>query len=397
MKLRRVLIIFSAIAITANLTAAVYADESSPGSATGRAQNFQYSGLRSHGAPVEIQNGDRENSNSSDNNSSDNNSSDNNSSDNNSSTSGTPLADLSNGDQGWLSNLAGGSKKHGPTGFYLPAGSPAPKPISCHGTCQTLTGTIALIPVWVGNWASSDVTNWNNVLGNIVTSLGSASANSIALPGHVFNTNTLYYTSQGLTPPSLQWVANTDITDPATTAVSNPDVATHINSFITAHPTVVPAGTSPVYIYIGANSTLLTSGFGTSYCGWHTYGTPYSGGLFSIPFIAIQDFTSTYNRTCAPQTTSPNGSVSLDAMASIMVHEVDETLTDPFLSAWYDTIGAENGDKCARTYGVMSPVGAPRYNVQLGSINYLIQQNWLANNIVTATGTGQGIACSVTG
>ena len=376
MKFRRLLIIFSAISITANLTAVVYADESS----TQQGQNFQYSGFRSHGSPVEIQNGDGANANSSV----------------NSSQDGSPIADLSNGDQSWLSNLAGRSRKPGPTGFYLPAGSPANKPISCHGTCQTLTGTIALIPVWVGNWASSDVTNWNNVLGNIVTSLGGATANSIALPGHVFNTNTLYYTSQGLTPPSLQWVANTDITDPTTTTVTDPEVATHINSFITAHPGVVPVGTSPVYIYIGANSTLLTSGFGTTYCGWHTYGTPYSGGLFNTPFIALQDFTSTYPR-CAPQTASPNGSASLDGMASIMVHEVDETLTDPFLSAWYDSVGAENGDKCARTYGVMSPVGAPRYNIQLGSIKYLIQQNWLQNNIVTSTGTSSGIACSVTG
>ena len=84
-------------------------------------------------------------------------------------------------------------------------------------------------------------------------------------------------------------------------------------------------------------------------------------------------------------------------MASAMVHEVDETLTDPFLSAWYDAVGAENADKCARTYGVLSTIGTARYNVQLGSLKYLIQQNWLENNIVTSTGTSSGIACSVTG
>jgi len=377
MKLQHILIIFSAIAITANLTTVVYADESS----TQPSQNFQYSGIRSHGSPVEIQNGDGSNANSTV----------------NSSQDGSPIADLSNGDQSWLSNLAGPSRKPGPTGFYLPAGSPANKPISCHGTCQTLTGAIALIPVWVGNWASSDVTNWNNVLGNIVSSLGGAAANSIALPGHVFNTNTLYYTSQGLTPPSLQWVANTDITDPTTTTVTDSDVATHINSFITAHPGVVPLGTSPVYIYIGANSTLLTSGFGTTYCGWHTYGSASNGGPSSIPYIAIQDFTSNYNSACAPQTTSPNGSASLDAMASVMVHEVDESLTDPFFSAWYDAYGYENADKCVRTYGKYYYSGTARYNVQFGSLKYLIQQNWLENNIVTPTGTGAGTACSVAG
>ena len=84
-------------------------------------------------------------------------------------------------------------------------------------------------------------------------------------------------------------------------------------------------------------------------------------------------------------------------MASVMVHEVDETLTDPSLSAWYDSVGAESADKCIKTYGTLYTVGTARYNVQLGSLKYLIQQNWLANNIVTSTGTSSGYACSITG
>ena len=379
MKLPHAFIIFTTLAITANLTAVAYAADAPP-SSHGQSRNFQYIGFRSHGVPVNepVLSNDQGSSN------------------NGSSTDLTPIADQLKGDQSWLRALAASNSKT-PNGYYLPAGSPANNPISCHNSCQTLTGTIALIPVWVGNWASADVTNWSNVLGNIVTSLGGASANSVALPGHVFNTNSLYFTSQGLTPPSLQWVPNTDITDPTTTSVSNYDVVTHINNFITAHPGIVPAGSSPVYIYIGANSTLLTSGFGTTYCGWHTYGTSNWAGLANVPFIAFQDFTSIYNKACAPQTTSPNGSASLDAMASVMVHEVDEALTDPFLGAWYDVNGAENADKCARTYGTLYSTGTARYNVQLGSLKYLIQQNWLENNIVTSTGTSSGIACSVTG
>jgi hypothetical protein len=385
MKLPRSLIVLTALAITANLTAIAFADDSS--NTTGnQSHNFQYVGLRSHGDPVnnsvqDSQSGDGASDSAS----------------SASSADGSPVADLSNGDLDWLSKFNSASKNHGPTGFYLPTGSPANKPISCRGTCQTLTGTVALIPVWVGNWASGDITNWNAVLGNIVNSLGGATANSVALPGHVFNTETLYFTSQGLTPPSLQWVQNTDITDPTTTTVADIEVSTHINSFITSHPNVVPAGTTPVYIYIGANSTLLTSGFGTTYCGWHSYGASNWGGLANVPYIAFQDFTSLYNKACAPQTTSPNGSASLDAMASVMVHEVDEVLTDPFLGAWYDAVGAENADKCARTYGVLFSIGTARYNVQMGSLKYLIQQNWLENNIVTSTGNTSGTACSITG
>lgn len=379
MKLPHAFIVFTTLAITANLTAVAYAADAPP-SSDGQSRNFQYIGFRSHGVPVNepVLSNDPGSSN------------------NGSSTDLTPIADQLKGDQSWLRALAASNSKT-PNGYSLPAGSPANNPISCHNSCQTLTGTIALIPVWVGNWATADVTNWSNVLGNVVTSLGGASANSVALAGHVFNTNTLYYTSRGLTTPSLQWVQNTDITDPTTTSVTDGEVSIHINNFVTAHPGIVPAGSSPVYIYIGANSTLLTSGFGTTYCGWHSYGISNLSGVANVPIIALQDFTSTYNRACAPQLTSPNGSASLDAVANVMVHEVDETLTDPFLGAWYDVNGAESADKCVRTYGTYYYVGSAKYNVQLGSLKYLIQQNWLANNIVTSTGTSAGTACSVTG
>ena len=377
MKLRRALIFTSSIALALNLTAAVYADQSANSSGIGNGHAFSFSGLRSHGFPVENLGNQSSNGQASQ-------------------SDASPIADPSSGDQAWLQGFAARVKQIFQKGYYLPAGSPANNPISCHLSCTTLTGTIALIPVWVGNWASSDVTNWNNVLGNIVTSLGSGSANSVAVPGHVFNTTTLYYTSQGLTPPSLQWVPNTTVTAPTANAVSDSDVATYIGNFIAANPTIVPAGATPVYIYIGANTTLLTSGFGSTYCGWHSYGNLASTGT-NIPFIAFQNFVSTFNKACAPQTTSPNGSVPLDAMASVMVHEVDETLTDPFFSGWYDSNGYESADKCQRTYGVSYVLSGAHYNVQLGSLKYLIQQNWLENNIVTSTGTSSGVACSVTG
>jgi hypothetical protein len=65
-------------------------------------------------------------------------------------------------------------------------------------------------------------------------------------------------------------------------------------------------------------------------------------------------------------------------MASIIAHELEEAVTDPNLNAWYDSRGAENADKCAWTFGTTTtlPSGA-KYNMTLGSRNYLIQQNWV--------------------
>jgi Phosphate-induced protein 1 conserved region len=384
MKLRPALIVLSCLAISFNSLVAVSADQPGTHSSENSGENFQNSGLRSHGFPVrnwqDLAQGAKQGS---------------------SESTPSTVGDQQNGDLNWLSGLSASLKQAkqkggggGGGGGYV-VGGPASNPISCHNTCATLTGTIALIPVWVGAWASADLTKWNTVLGNIVTSLGAAPANSIAKAGHVFNTNTLYFTSKTKVAPSLQWVTNTSITAPTATKVSDANVATDINTFISANSKIVPAGTTPIYMYIGAKTTLLTSGFGTAYCGWHSYGT--TSTLKNVQYLAIQDFTSTYFGNCSAQLTSPNGSVSLDAMASVLTHEIDETITDPFLNAWFDGVGAENADKCAWTFGTLSSTGSSYYNVTLGSLKYLIQQNWLANNLVTATGLSTGAACSITG
>ena len=76
-------------------------------------------------------------------------------------------------------------------------------------------------------------------------------------------------------------------------------------------------------------------------------------------------------------TSSPNGDIGADAMVSVIAHELEEAVTDPNLNAWYDNRGNENADKCAWTFGTTSgPTGA-KYNMTLGSRNYLIQRNWV--------------------
>jgi hypothetical protein len=78
------------------------------------------------------------------------------------------------------------------------------------------------------------------------------------------------------------------------------------------------------------------------------------------------------------QTTSPNENAGADGMASIIAHELEESVTDPELNAWYDRRGYENADKCAWTFGSTStaPNGS-LYNMSMGGRNWLIQQNWV--------------------
>jgi hypothetical protein len=68
-------------------------------------------------------------------------------------------------------------------------------------------------------------------------------------------------------------------------------------------------------------------------------------------------------------------------MASVFAHELEETVTDPDFSAWYDTNGNENADKCAWTFGAtQTDVKGARYNMTINKMNYMIQQNWVNLN-----------------
>ncbi len=392
MKLRRSLIAFSAIALTMNVTVAVQAAGPLPFISGHHAnQKLSYVGFRSHGFPISPSSWKDTFGTSK-----------------GSGQSGIPSNGFlnprsysQNDDQNWLRSFfsnfnfnSGGNLRAVINGANV-AGGPAANPISYHGGA-TLTGTISIIPVWVGGWSSSDLTTWNSLLGNVFTTLGTAPANPLSLPGHVCNTNTLYYTSQGLTPPSLQWVPNLSVTAPTATNVSDSDVVADIDSFISANPNIVPDGTTPLYVYIGAKHTLLTSGFGTTYCGWHAYGS--IDALTNVPVIAVQDFQgAANNKACAAQTSTPNGNVGLDSVVNILVHETDESLTDPFFNAWYDASGQESADKCVWTWSKTQKTGSAQYNITLGGVKYLIQQDWLANSVITPNGAVAGTACSLVG
>src|SRR5262249_6185761 len=59
--------------------------------------------------------------------------------------------------------------------------------------------------------------------------------------------------------------------------------------------------------------------------------------------------------------------------ASVIAHEVEETVTDPELNAWT----GENADMCAWTFGTEYTSNGARANVRLGNRDFLIQRNWV--------------------
>jgi hypothetical protein len=120
------------------------------------------------------------------------------------------------------------------------------------------------------------------------------------------------------------------------------------------------ATVDPLGIYF-----VFTSNFpsGGNFCAWQ--GATSVGGT---P-IAVAYMPNTTNVAgCNPQNLyGLSGSEGLRSLANVTAHEFMEAITDPLISAWYDSSGSEIGDKCAWKFA------AP---VSLGGSSWQLQEEW---------------------
>jgi hypothetical protein len=114
------------------------------------------------------------------------------------------------------------------------------------------------------------------------------------------------------------------------------------------------------------------------YCAWHSWGT--CGGT-NVQFAFF--FNLDGDAGCDPQDTSKLHSQGLAALANVSGHELSEARTDPRGAGWFDSSGAENGDKCAWSFG------APLTTFSNGS-QWKIQGEW-SNQVNDGTYTGTDI------
>jgi hypothetical protein len=252
------------------------------------------------------------------------------------------------------------------TGYAPTAGSTSKvnPSIAYHGG-PVMGGTPNVYVIWYGAWDS----NQKTIITDFLSSIGGSP---------YFNINTTYSTSvpiNGHVAFSGQFVDSTYV--PGTT-LSDQDIQNIVVNAIGATPDL-----NGVY-FVLTGSNVKKSGFCTSYCGWHSYyGTP---GVSDVKFSFVGNPTACPANgaqvgNCAAQTaSSPNGDVGVDAMISVIAHELEEAVTDPDLNAWFDPRGYENADKCAWTFGTQYIVNGAYANVHLGSPapggrDFLIQRN----------------------
>ncbi|HEV7858061.1 MAG TPA: hypothetical protein VGO91_05485 [Pyrinomonadaceae bacterium] len=256
----------------------------------------------------------------------------------------------------------GGELNPGSKGFSLTTGGTGSlTPLLNHG--GPVIGTPTIYIIWYGNWNrgnGTDTPAGQQIIRDFSNNVGNSA---------YFLMNSTY--GGGISGHAVFGGETTTTGYPQGTSLTDTEVKTVANSAITSGR--LPYNASGVYFVITSSDVSETSGFCSQYCGWHTAATPSAGHIrYSFVGNAARCITS-----CAAQSTSPNGNPGVDGLISVMAHELEEATTDPDLNAWYDSSGAENGDKCAWTFGHFQyQVGNGSWaNVHMGSRDYLIQRN----------------------
>ena len=117
-----------------------------------------------------------------------------------------------------------------------------------------------------------------------------------------------------------------------------------------------------------------------SYCAWHSAGTCSNGAPIQVAYMPNIDGIAGCNPLDSAHTDSQH-SQGLAALANVTSHELSEAITDPRLDAWYDSSGAENGDKCAWTFTSKESVGGQ---------SWWLQQEWSNNAYNANSGSPRG-------
>ncbi len=138
----------------------------------------------------------------------------------------------------------------------------------------------------------------------------------------------------------------------------------------------------------GVGSCSGTSCAFSQYCAYHSSFTftDKTGVTTGTALYANQPYTSTVTAACDTGQ-HPNGD-DADGTLNVVSHEHNEAITDPRGSAWFDRQGAENGDKCAWTFGTAQGTAGAQYNQVINGAKYYLQREW-SNNSSACVLTGK--------
>jgi hypothetical protein len=151
--------------------------------------------------------------------------------------------------------------------------------------------------------------------------------------------------------------------------VTDSQVQTEITNDLSPSKSGWSAGSGKIFFMFTPKGVGSCYGSGdcsfSQWCAYHSW----SGNLI----YANMPFADTVSRACDAGY-HPNSGIDPNADATINVasHEHNESITDPFGTAWYNNAGYENGDLCAWKFGAVTN----QANQTIGNHPYIAQLEW---------------------
>ena len=316
--------------------------------------------------------------------------------------------------------------------YYIADGNPPL--INNGGPVMNGTSAVVVTPIYWAPSGHSFPSTYQSLTTRFITDIAAASGSST----NVFSILTQYesgsqtsYDITSATPivdtnsyPAVNCTADTGSIYPDNTGYSacltNPQILTELTSELSAlHLTgdvhhlymiFLPEGVETCFTSVNGTSggqcslNATTAGF----CGYHTATTVGGTVLAVLPYAITGGAT---NYACSSQYAqyadtsyvgiqSPNYNLAADTEISVMSHEMSESITDPYLNAWLDSVNYEVGDECAYIYGdsfSLQGGNGAEYNQTINGHQYFIQEEFSNNayNVDNNYGCAQNDQASV--
>jgi hypothetical protein len=174
--------------------------------------------------------------------------------------------------------------------------------------------------IWYGNWTGNNATT-------ILPELISGFSGSL-----YFNTNTTYGDNVNNIANTVTMAGQHFDNYSKGTALTNATLLNVISASLNSG--ALPVDSNGIYFVLTSPDVAETD-FCTTFCGFHSAGT---FGPTDIKFAFVGNpATQCPHRpgapSCSAQTLTPNQNEGADAMANVIAHELNETVTDPDLNA----------------------------------------------------------------
>jgi hypothetical protein len=249
--------------------------------------------------------------------------------------------------------------------------------ISFHGGTVMKANPVPFYLIWYGNWngAGSNTPATKTLVEHFVSTLGGTPYEQIAT---TYGDNTGNASGNVSLGGSIIVFSSTNLTDSS--------VQSTVGNALSSG--ALPTDPNGIYFVISSSNIAESSGFCTTYCGFHTHATLH-GADIKYAFVGNPD---RCRSACEVQATGPNspsvGNGGADGIVFQLAGRQFDTIADPDLNAWFDGSNQEPVEKCT---GMLGPLitcsagsgctnagitGGAKHNVCFGGMCWLLPEVW---------------------